>query len=553
MIGQASPGFGPFNMPWLLDLFVAIILALWLGAAFAIVRLLREEPDARRELWGLTAWAFALVAWRGLIPAHFFASVSASFPDHTSKIGLGWPSLVAALSHLAPRTDLVSFGAARLCGVLTGPVAYTTLRRLSGDRRVALLGAGLLVALPFQIMLAIGDDAHPAALLLFLAGMSHFTDYARTGQRRAFALAAPCLVLMVHTRLETGFLLFSILALVAQPKAFAALLRRDARMLSMAGIATVVFTQAAISSDMERCLPYPPPAAVLREAINAVTLFPAMGDHFTKDMLLGVVPDFETTNFDDISWVPIALLPLLWSGWGMLLSSKAGWRMLLAVLIARVPGYAYLGVAGTDYLGSRHFVGVLPLLCMVTAVGAVAIGERLRFVALPVALGFAALFFVESRAPLRFRFAFQEEYTFLRRAIATLPENASIAHLPFEFGLSPAESSLRLRRPDILWSDFNREDSPNTRFAYLGPDCDALQRTDIEGSTHGYLHPDERLALLTHLRERCQSFTRLPTRRVLLRGTVSRHGHGPPITEGPRLPVALIELDPMPDAVPDAR
>ncbi len=537
--------FDPSVSPRLLHLFVAIILALWLGAAAAIAKLLRDEPGARRELWGLAAWSFALTAWRGPVPAHFFASVSATFPTQVSKIGLGWPSLVAALSHVAPRTDWVSFGAARFCGVLTGPIAYVALRRLSGDRRTALLGAGLLVALPFQIALATGDDAHPAALLLFLAGLSHFADYAASGRRGAFALAAPCLVLMVHTRLEMGFLLLSILALVAQPRAFVALLRRDARMHLAAGVATAVFTRAAISPELERCLSYPSASALLREAVNAVTLFPAMGERFTMDETVrGVVPDLDATIIDKITWVPVVLLPLLWTGWGKMLSSGAGWRMLIAVLIARIPGYAYLGVDGTDYLGARHFVGVLPLLCMVTATGAVAVRDKLGRAALPFALLVAALFVAESRAPLRYRFAFQEEYAFLRQAITSLPADAEIANLQFEFGLSPAQSSLLLLRPDIEWVDFGRDDIPSTRFAYHGPDCEALQVTNFEQAIDGYINRSERLARLTHLMERCRLFTRLPTVRVISRGSVSRRGHGPPIDPGPRLPVLLVELAP---------
>lgn len=535
--------FDPSVSPWLLHLFVAIIMALWLGAAASIAKLLRGEPGARRELWGLAAWSLALTAWRGPVPAHFFASVSAAFPTQVSKIGLGWPSLIAALSHVAPRTDWVSFGAARFCGVLVGPVAYVALRRLSSDRRVALLGAGLLVALPFQIALATGDDAHPAGLLLFLAGLSHFADYAASGRRGAFALAAPCLVLMVHTRLEMAFLLVSILALVARPRDFVALLRRDAGMLLAAGVATAVFTRAAISPELERCLSYPSASALLREAINAVTLFPAMGERFTMDETVrGVVPDLEATVLDRISWVPVVLLPLLWVGWGKLLTAEAGWRMLAAVLIARIPGYAYLGVDGTDYLGARHFVGVLPLLCMVTATGAVAARDKLGIAALPVALFAIHLFVVESRAPLRYRFAFQEEYAFLRRTITALPADAEVANLQFEFGLFPAKSSLLLLRPDIEWLDFGSDDVPSTRFAYIGPDCQALQVTNFEQATDGYINRGERLARLTHLDARCRLFTRLPTARVLARGSVSRRGHGPPIDPGPRLPVVLVEL-----------
>ncbi len=533
--------FDPSGNAALLNLFVAIILALWVGAAFAIARLLRDETAARRELWGLTALSLALTVWRAPVPAHFFATVSAAFPSQISKIGLGWPTLIAALSHVLPRTDWVSFGAARLCGVLTGPVAYAALRRLSNDRRAALLGAGLLVALPFQIALATGDDAHPAGLLLFLAGLSHFADYAASGRRGAFALAAPCLVLMVHTRLETAFMLLSILALVVRPKDLVALLRRDARVLLAVGVAAAVFTRLAIAPDLERCLPYPSPSALLREAINAVTLFPAMGDYFTKQTtVLAIVND--ATTFDRISWVPAVLLPLLWVGWGALLSSEAGWRMVVAVLLARLPGYAYLGVDGTDYLGSRHFVGVLPLLCLVTAVGAVAIGRWFGRAALPIALCVAALFVVESRAPLRFRFAFQEEYAFLRQAITALPENADVANIQFEFGLFPSRSSLVLLRPDIMWVDLGREDSLGARFAYRGPDCRALELTNTELATRIYINRDERLALLARLEDLCRDFTRQPVRRVIARGSVSRHGHGPPIEAGPRLPIVLAEL-----------
>lgn len=520
-------------------------MALWLGAAVAIARLLRGEPGARRALWGLAAWSLALTAWRGPVPAHFFASVSATFPTQISKIGLGWPSLIAALSHAAPRTDWVSFGASRLCGVLTGPIAYVALRRLSGDRRTALLGAGLLVALPFQIVLATGDDAHPAALLLFLAGLSHFADYAASGRRVAFALAASCLVLMVHTRLETGFLLLSILALVVQPRAFVALLRRDAPLLIASGVATAAFTRVAIAPDLERCLPYPSVSALLREAVNAVTLFPAMGERFTMDETVrGVVSNLEAASLDTITWVPVVLLPLLWVGWGKMLSTEAGWRMLVAVLIARLPGYAYLGVADSDYLGARHFVCVLPLLCMVTAAGAVAVRDKLGLTALPIALLAAVLFVAESRAPLRYRFAFQEEYAFLRRAVTALPAHAEVANLQFEFGLHPARSSLLLLRPDIEWVDFGRDDVPSTRFAYLGPDCQALHVTNFEQAVDGYINRGERLARLTHLVERCRLFAHQPATRVLSRGSVSRRGHGPPIEPGPRLPVTLVELAP---------
>ena len=532
----------------MIQLFSSIILALWLGAAFAIARLLRAEADARREQWALAAWAFALTAWRDPIPAHFFASVSHTFPEHLSKIGLGWPTLTAALSHLAPRTDWVSFGAARLCGVLTGPIAYAALRRLSPDRHVALLGAALLVALPFQIALATGDDAQPAALMLFLAGLGHFADYVRTGKRDSFALAAPCFVLMVHTRLDAAFTLPAVLVLVVQPRAFAALVRRDAVMLATAGVATAVFTRAAIATDLERCLPYPTPSEVLREAINAVTLFPAMGDHFTVDTtLLGRVANMDALNFDRISWVPVVVLPFLWSGWGMLLFTERGARMVAAVLLARLPGYVYLNVGGTDYLGSRHFIGVMPLLCLVTATSAVHLGRKLGRAAPLAALCVAALFAAEALPPLRFRFAFQEEYAFLRRALMTLPAEASVASFQFEFGLSPAESSLRLLRPDILWVDFGRDGAPPTRFAYLGPECHALRLVDLELVTRAYLDADRRLAMLTLSRERCQTLERQPTRRELARGSVSRHGHGPQVVVGPWFPIRIVELAPSRD------
>lgn len=535
--------FDPPGGAWLLPLFIAIILCLWLGSALSISRLLRGEPDARRVLWGLAAWSLALTAWRAPTPAHFYTPVSATFPTNISKIGLGWPSLVAALSHVLPRTDWISFGAARLCGVLTGPVAYAALRRLSVDRRAAVLGAALLVALPFQIALATGDDAHPAALLLFLAGLSHFADYARSERRGDFALAAPCLILMVHTRLETAFLLLSILVLVARPRAFAALLRRDAHLHIAAGVATAVFTRMAIAPDLQRCLPYPSGAALLREAVNAVTLFPAMGERFTVDETVrGVVSNLDGVTFDKITWVPVVLLPLLWLGWGKVLTSEMGWRMLAAVLLARLPGYAYLGVDGTDYLGSRHFVGVLPLLCLVTAVGVVTIRDKLGLTSLPIMLFAAHLFVVESLTPLRYRFAFQEEYASLRQAITALPRGADVSDLQFEFGLAPAQSSLRLLRPDLQWVDFGRDDASDTRFAYVGPDCQALMDTNFEQAIDGYINRADRLALLRHLADRCRLFTSRPRGRVLWRGSVSRRGHGPPIDLGPRLPIVLVEL-----------
>lgn len=539
--------------PMALAVFVILLGALWLGAAFSIARLLRAEADggARRELWALTAWAFAVTAWRAPIPTHFFASVSATFPERITKIGLGWPTLTAMLSHLGPRTDWISFGAARLCGVLTAPIAYAALRRLSQDRRVALFGAGLLVALPFQIALATGDDAQPAALMLLLAGLSHFADYADNGRRLSFALAAPCLVLMVHTRLDTGFMLFAILVLVVQPRAFVALVRRDALMLATAGLATAVFTRVAIAPDIERCLPYPSPPEVLREALNAVTLFPAMGMHFTKEVtLLGDAPDPAATRFEEISWVPVVVLPLLWSGWGLTLFSGRGARLLVALLIARIPAYVSLNVGGTDYLGSRHFIGAFPLLCLVTATGAVALGQKLGRAAPLIAACGLALFVAEAQPPLRYRFAFQEEYAFLRRTITALPEGAAVAHIDFEFGLSPWESSLRLLRPDILWIDFANLSSQTTRFAYLGPDCAALQDISIEQATQQYLDRADRIAMLTNLRNRCQLFVRLPARRVLAQESVSRHGHGPSIGIGPRLPVRLVELAPPSDASP---
>ncbi len=528
-----------------LDVLVAILGVLWLGSAVSIARLLREERDARREVLALAAWALAMTAWRSNLPAHFFASVSADFPDRTTKIGLGWPTLTAALSRVAPRTDWVSFGAARVCGVLTGPLAYAALRRLSPDRRVALLGAALLVALPFHIALATGDDAHPAALMLFLAGLSHFADYANHGRRVSFALAAPCLLLMVHTRFETGFLPLSILALVVRPREFAGLVRRDTTMLTLVGAAAVSLTLAASPTDLERCLPYPTLIEVLREALRAVALFPTVGGRLTMNVtVLGRATDLSATQFDEVSWAPVVLLPLLWVGWGQMRPRRRLWRMLAAVLLARLPAYVSLNVDGADYLGARHFVGVLPLLCLVAATGAVAVGDKLGRAAPLAAVCVAALFVAEASVPLRFRFAYQEEYVFLRRSLATLPKNAEVSNLQFEFGLSPSESSLRLLRPDLLWVDFGRDDAPLTRFAYLGPDCRALQSTDLRDATRVYLDSGERLARLQHMRERCERFEHLPTRRALASGSVSRHGHGPPPEEGPRLPTRLVEFAP---------
>jgi hypothetical protein len=228
----------------------------------------------------------------------------------------------------------------------------------------------------------------------------------------------------------------------------------------------------------------------------------------------------------------------------MQLFTERGARMLVAVLIARLPGYVYLNVGGTDYLGSRHFIGVMPLLCLVCATSAVTLGRKLGRAAPLAALCVAALFAAEARPPLRFRFTFQEEYAFLRRVVAALPANATIANIQFEFGLSPAESSLRLLRPDVLWIDFGNEHAPTTRFAYLGPDCHALLLTNLELATQQYLDPTARLSLLENLSARCQILPQLPTLRELARGSVSRHGHGPQISAGPRFPIRVVELAP---------
>lgn len=525
------------------------LCVLWELVPLALGSLLFRHRRAWKALLLLGLGGLALTLPLGWRTSHYFSTVAIEPPAWRTAVGLGWSSLTSMLHVVWPDSDLPAFVASRFFGALAGPLSYLALLRLAGDPRLAILASAVLVALPFQIALAAGDDAHVSALALFLAGFCHWHDWVKEGARWSLAQAALCFLLMVHTRLETGLYLLAVIALTADGALWPRL-RRDAPLLATMILAAAGSLAAAFEIP-KGSWPSPSAEMIVREAVRAVLWFPSMGTlEHVRATLFGQVSadELRAIHFYDLSWVPWVLLPFTWLGWLIVVQSALGWRLAAAIVVLGLPGYVVMGAKANDYLAGRHYVGALPLLCLVAAHGVLAIARSLGRASIPLFAAAGALFVAQGLVPLRFQFTFQEEYAFLREALAHLPRKARLVAVSskLDFGLEPVYSSLRLLRPDIRWVDVGWEPLPTDGrlFAYLGPDCVVMEEVSLEQASSKYKDPSARMRALARARETCRKVRSMKVRRVLAETQVSRRGRGAPVDpRGPPVPIALVELE----------
>ncbi len=337
--------------------------------------------------------------------------------------------LQAVLRWILPWTERTLFGLNLLLHAISGGLFYVAFRILLVERGAAWLALLLWALLPMAVRIGWSDTPHVQVELLFALLL---VVWLRAQGERNWPerLLAPLLAaLLPLVRLEAA-------VLAPLPLLFGPLVgsrRRWQRGLDAAAYSLLYAISAAAVFElfMQR---YDIPTPDLAARFRAL---------FSVSDYLQLVRQFFSVNSGMPSWFPLPATALLAIGVVVLAAERPG--LLGAIVAAFCIPQLLLGrlFNAEGMVGARYFLPVLPLLALLAAYGMGAVAERFRrllagHVAAPSAnLGARAvamlgvLAVAAAALPLyHYEYAFQGEHRFLRQALAALPADARVLHLP---------------------------------------------------------------------------------------------------------------------------
>lgn len=421
--------------------FAAILLAIGLALARA-----RGQPPSRAwllSLIGATALALALRLAVSPSMANWYLEVLDPSGSGDIRFGPGALGVQRLLFAVLPASDTTVFGAGAVAGALAVPLTMAIALRVGLSQGAALMGGLLLALLPLHLRVSVSGGAHIwssmaqlAALWLWLGGV----------QQRSLAWLA-----------TAG--LFALLATVTRIDCFAQLLLPPLIGLLLAETPRDRWHYKA---SVTWLLLWLLSGALAYFAIVLPSHHPAPPLQGIEHAARALLSQFARASAQPPHWLPAWTLLLAVAG-----LASAAWKrrpLLLATLAVLLLTFVPLGrtLEREGLVTGRYFCFVLCWLALVAGLGADALLARVRrprprWIAAGLLLLLAAL---SAPQPLGTRYAFQDEYDFLRRTTARLPAGCTVTQVPvrdraylrdFDCCLDAARSPLTLARPDLKW------------------------------------------------------------------------------------------------------
>ena len=437
-------------------------LALGVAAA-AILTFFTWWLVRRRSSWderwfALSAGGFVLASSvRLTIPAtlsNWYAEVASS---GSARFGPAAFAFQEACQAILPRSDQRLFLAHALVGASTIPVFVFTLRALGTELRAA-LGVTVLFSLAsLHIRVSASPSEHVLSAALTLMALFLWTNGAKANQW----VPRVCALCLVPAAALTRPDALPQLAIIPLWGLFAASSKRkwiDPILFSAVWLLTAVATWYLVVIPSKH--PTPAPDAIW----------------MTASMLLG---QFWTASTAPPGW--FSLTATLLGVVGAVHSAFKNRRMLLLITASLAICFVPLGrsLAADGLVGSRYFQAAIPIALVLSGLGFAAaaslvdllsnraLRNRPRvlqslqpWIAVVLALLLGGVVWREGRAARAFRYAFQDEYAFLRSATVELDEDCTVLQLPVRRGefqrdldccLDAPRSPLLLARPNSRW------------------------------------------------------------------------------------------------------
>jgi hypothetical protein len=414
--------YDPVRVTVWLELLAFLGLLAWLGLAF------NRRTQAEILWWqaGLALFALALLMRIAVAPSlsNWYTTVlGQNEVARVDRYGSGHIALQVLLRSALPWSDRVLFGANQLLGAAIVPLWLVVLRQRGMALRTAFLAAGLLAVLPLHVRLTNSASEHVLAAFFWLAALATWQAALMTWQAArvtwqaalktrgvALALLATLLALLTAlTRVDTTAPLLAIAAwtLLAdrseRPVPLPRRLMATLLWLLVCVLALLFILPIVQVAVVEQGVPMPHKA----ERLQALHDF---------------LPGMRRMLFALPGWIgPLVGVALLV---GLLRGLRARPLLTLTAIATFLTIPAVIGRSPYDFIMMRYYLPLLPILTLFAALGLEPLLRRewvtpLLLVAI-VALGWPAW---------HVRYAFQDEYDWLRTQLAQEPQACTVAQI----------------------------------------------------------------------------------------------------------------------------
>lgn len=419
---------------------VIAAVALWL-----VVRRVRSDGLARDSRW-LALFAFALAIRLAVTPslANWYADVLPATGDPSSmRFGPVSFGLAAILRVMGLWSEPALFRANIIAGVIAVLGLVALLRELHAPEPVS-WGAGVFASIsPLHARLSASSSDHVLGSALIAVAVWAWVRAFRRRDPRLVACSLLLVPMVVATRADLALqvALVPLWTLLRDREERSEKPWRAPYMAFAVVFGLTVIAGASLVSSSGH--PLPEWSAIARSSWVSITQFATLA---SKE------PGW-------ITWPWIALFVLgLWS------MRARPWLLVRVVLVSWI-AFTALGrtIEGDALVGARYFAWLLLVLSIPPAFGVAWLASRLPARPLRTAawtLALASCLFA-SKASYVARYAFQDEYAFLRGAVTQLPVGCTVyavdarpAGLDYDVDccLDPARSPLTLVRPDLRFA-----------------------------------------------------------------------------------------------------
>ena len=515
----------------------------------------------------LAAFAVALVA-RLLVeaaPSNWYAEVlpPEGLPENM-RFGPGTYVVQTVLRALLPWTDTTLQLFHILLGALAVPLFLGALRVRALDLGTALALGALLALAPLHVRASASPNEHVLASTLALAALWAFVV---SQQRRdpwlglaSMALAACAVCTRADAWPALGAIpLWSLwrdreapqqvdegLLAAARSRRLGTWAWSAAFWAVWAGVGTLAYFYIVVPSNH--------PAPTVDDVLLAL-----------RDLF----PQYPWLAFRWPHWfAPIAVMLAVPGLVGLLLRRP---RLLACVVVTLVFTFVPLGrtLGRDELLGARYFLASLPVVLLLAAYGSTVVLELVwsgcrrlwrsralpltvpRWAVLAWSVALAGGLTASGWPAFQVTYTFQDEYRFLRKALAALPAGCQVLELPLRDAqafdrdldccLDLARSPLRIAFPKLVFATLDPvtgpppiEGSAACRSYYEGPACSMRRAPDL-ALTRGRAHDA--------FTRRCADARRLGVLELLAQDTMSGRSTND-LFEGHRVPARLWRVSP---------